>query len=99
MLEAATQPPTGAPSGAAMDRIVRRPRRWLPALVGAAVLALGVSAYMWLRPASARSRAVAGSHVTIGRVERAKFDDVIEVRGRVTPLRTTFVDTASGGKV
>jgi HlyD family secretion protein len=100
MVEARTEPNPGAPSGAAMDRVVRRRRRWLrPALIGLVAAALATTAFLILRPNSQRSLAVAGSHITIGRVERALFDDVIQVRGRVTPLRTTFVDTASGGQV
>src|SRR4051812_2263623 len=100
MLEARTEPLAGAPSGAAMDRVVRRRRPWLrPLLVAALALAAVVVALVLLRPTSQRSVAVAGSHVTVARVERGKFDDVIQVRGRVTPLRTTYVDTASGGKV
>jgi HlyD family secretion protein len=51
------------------------------------------------RPASTKSLAVAGTNITTGKVVRGQFEDVIQVRGRVTPLRTTFVDTASGGQV
>jgi HlyD family secretion protein len=100
MVEARNEPTSGAPSGAAMDRVVRRRTRWVrPALIAAGAAALAVLAFVLLRPASQRSLAVAGSHITIGRVERGQFDDIIQVRGRVTPLRTTFVDTASGGQV
>jgi HlyD family secretion protein len=42
---------------------------------------------------------VDGAHVSIAAVTRGQFDDIIQVRGRVTPLRTTFVDTASADKV
>lgn len=100
MVEVSAPPVSGAPSGAAMDRVVRRRRRWLrPALIAAAAAVLAVIAFVQLSPASQRSLAVAGSHITTAPVTRGQFDDVIQVRGRVTPLRTTFVDTASGGQV
>lgn len=100
MPEARTEPTAGAVSGAAMDRIVVTRPRW-PRRVALALgaLALVVGGYLVVRPASQRSLAVQGSHVTLGKVTRGRFDDIISVRGRVTPLRTTFVDTASGGQV
>lgn len=83
-----------------MDRPIPRRNPWprrAAIVVGVTALALG--AYVVARPASQRSLAVEGSRVTTGKVVRGQFDDVIQVRGRVTPLRTTFVDTASGGQV
>ena len=103
MSEAKNEPTRGgAISGQAMDRVVeRRPfwrRRGL--LAAALLIALaGVGYFVFLRGDGGKSLAVAGSHITIGKVTRGRFDDVIEVRGRVTPLRTTYVDTASGGQV
>lgn len=104
MSEARSEPShgtaAGAPSGAAMDRAVRRPSPWpRRALYAALAIAAAVAAFAYLRPASTRSLAVAGSRITTARVTRGQFDDVIQVRGQVTPLRTTFVDTASGGQV
>jgi len=83
-----------------MDRAVPRRKPWLRRglVVAGALAAAAVAAWM-LRPGEGKSVAVEGSHVTTARVTRGKFDDVISVRGRVTPLRTTFVDTASGGQV
>lgn len=92
----------GAISGQAMDRIVERRPFWrgrrllVIALVAAAA---GATWFLFLRSDGGKSLAVAGSHITTARVTRGRFDDVIEVRGRVTPLRTTYVDTASGGQV
>jgi HlyD family secretion protein len=83
-----------------MDRVIPRPPRWRrPALIAAGVLAAGVAAFFVLRPAGQRSLAVADDRLVIGKVTQGQFDDFIQVRGRVTPLRTTFVDTASGGQV
>jgi HlyD family secretion protein len=88
-------------SGQAMDRIVERRSPWRRrGLIAAAVVAVaGGVWWFFLRPDGGSSLQVAGAHITIGRVMRGRFDDVIEVRGRVTPLRTTYVDTASGGQV
>jgi HlyD family secretion protein len=83
-----------------MDRAVERRspllRRGL--LLGGAA-AVAVAGYLLLRGDGGKSLSVEGSHLATARVTRGKFDDVIQVRGRVTPLRTTFVDTASGGQV
>jgi HlyD family secretion protein len=92
----------GAISGQAMDRVVeRRPfwRRRGPVVAALLAAAAGATWFFFLRGEGGKSLAVAGSHITIARVTRGRFDDVIEVRGRVTPLRTTYVDTASGGQV
>lgn len=83
-----------------MDRVIPRRRRWLrPALLVAGVVALAATAVVVLRADGQRSLAVAGAQITTAQVTRGKFDDIIQVRGRVTPLRTTFVDTAAGGQV
>ncbi|HEU5057331.1 MAG TPA: efflux RND transporter periplasmic adaptor subunit [Kofleriaceae bacterium] len=92
----------GAISGQSMDRVVeRRPfwRRRGPVVAALLAVAAGATWFFFLRGDGGKSLAVAGSHITIARVTRGRFDDVIEVRGRVTPLRTTYVDTASGGQV
>jgi HlyD family secretion protein len=101
MVEARTEPLAGAPSGAGMDRVVRRRSPWIRrGAIGAAVAAALVIGYVaFLRSDGQRSLSVAGSQVTTARVTRGQFDDIIQVRGRVAPLRTTFVDTASGGQV
>jgi HlyD family secretion protein len=93
-------PPLGAPNGQSMDRAVARPRRWpRRVLVAAAVAALGVPAVLWSRGAGQRSLAVASDRVTIAKVVRGQFDDFVQIRGRVSPLRTIFVDTSQGGQV
>jgi len=90
----------GAPSGAAMDRKVEQRSPWPRRVVvaGAVVVAAGV-AFTLLRPASQRSQAVENAKITFAPVKRGQFDDLIQIRGRVTPLKTTFVDTSSGGQV
>src|SRR5688500_16980977 len=100
MHEARSEPAAGAVSGASMDRAIRRRSPWLRrALIAAAVLVPVTVAVVLLRPPAGRSLSVAGARITTAKVVRGQFDDVIQVRGQVTPLRTTFVDTASGGQV
>jgi HlyD family secretion protein len=83
-----------------MDRIVKRRSPWLVrGLVLAVIAAIAVVAVVVFYPESGKSLAVAGSRITTGAVTRGLFDDIIAVRGRVTPLRTTYVDTPSGGQV
>jgi HlyD family secretion protein len=101
MAEARTEPVRGAISGQAMDRVVERRSPWRRRglAAGAVVLVAGAVWWFFLRPEGGTTLQVAGSHINIARVSRGRFDDVIEVRARVTPLRTTYVDTASGGQV
>jgi HlyD family secretion protein len=83
-----------------MDRAVPRRSPWpRRAIVAGALAAVGVAGIIALRPTSARSQAVAGERLAIARVERGQFEDVVQIRARVAPLRTTFVDTSSGGQV
>src|SRR4029077_773305 len=68
-------------------------------LLAIAALA-GASALLFFHHRAAEpSLAVGGSPTTLGRVTRGQFDNFIQVRGPVTPLKTIFVDTASGGQV
>ncbi|HTJ43895.1 MAG TPA: efflux RND transporter periplasmic adaptor subunit [Kofleriaceae bacterium] len=84
----------------AMDRVIVRPPRWRRrAVIAAAVIAIAGGAAFALHREGGRALAVEGSRVTFGRVTRGQFDDVIQIRGQVTPLRTTYVTTPSGGQV
>jgi HlyD family secretion protein len=95
VVEARTEPP----SGAAMDRVVQRRSPWPRrlAMIGGG-LAIAIAVYVFY-PSSGRSLTVDDSRITTAKVVRGKFDDIIQVRGRVTPLRTIYVTTASGGQV
>ena len=89
-------------SGAAMDRVVRRPpwrRRSLAA--GAALLTvLGIYLLVQrVRSDGKRSLEVSGDRITTAQVKDGKFDDFIQIRGRFTPLTTIFIDTVQGGQV
>jgi HlyD family secretion protein len=91
-----------APSGAAMDRVVARPRwRRRVAIAGLALAAIAGSAFAAMRLSSGadRSLEVAGDRITTAEVSRGEFDDFIQIRGRFVPLRTIYIDTVQGGQV
>ena len=91
-----------APSGAAMDRVIERPRwrRVVAALAVTAVVAVVVSiAATRLMGGDERSFEVSGSRITTAAVESGEFDDFIQIRGRFAPLKTIFIDTVQGGRV
>lgn len=92
--------PAGAVSGQAMDRVVGRrspwPRRAALAVPALAAAALGLH---WLGGSGGRSLAVGADHLTTAKVVRGQFDDFVQLRGQVIPLRTIFVDTSQGGQV
>jgi HlyD family secretion protein len=100
VVEARTEPNTGAVSGAAMDRAVPRRSPWLRwVIVAIGAVAVAAIAVVLLRSGGEKSLAVDNTRIATARVVSGKFDDIIQVRGRVTPLRTTYVTTASGGQV
>ena len=83
-----------------MDRPIPKPPAWRRrALIGAGLVAAGGAAFFFLRGSGDRSLEVEGGRLTFATVKAGRFEDFIQVRARVTPLRTTFVDTASGGQV
>jgi HlyD family secretion protein len=93
-------PAPSATSGQAMDRAVARRSRWpRRALLGVPVLVTAVAVASWLRGSGQSSVAVAADRITTARVVSGRFDDFVAIRGRVSPLRTIFVDTAQGGQV
>lgn len=88
-------------SGAAMDKpIERRFPKWAkPVTIGLGVLLLSALAYIFLMPEEGRTLRLAGNRVTVSQVTTGTFEDFIPVRGRVTPLRTVFLDAVEGGRV
>lgn len=87
------------PSGAAMDRRIARPvaRRWrLPAAICGA---LAVALLIWRLIPAAGSTDLAAADIETGTVERKAFEDVLPVRGIVTPAITTYITSVSGGQV
>lgn len=89
-----------AVSGAAMDRAVpRRPPWRRRALWLAAGLAAAAAALLVTRGSSARSLSVGADRIALAPVTRGAFEDFVQLRGEVTPLRTTYVDSSQGGLV
>lgn len=93
--------PAAQKSGQAMDRkIERRFPVWLkPAAISAAVLAGLAVAWVLLMPEEGRTLRLGAGRVTVSTVSTGVFEDFIPVRGRVTPLRTVFLDAIEGGRV
>lgn len=92
---------SGAVSGANMDRVVARRSPWrrrallaVPALAVVAVLG-----WLLLTTGTERSVSVGARSLSISPVTRGQFDDFVQLRGQVIPLRTIFVDTSQGGQV
>jgi len=91
----------GAASGLAMDRRVEKKKQpWKKAGLGAAILA-GVLfvGNMVLDAQGGRSFKVDQSRLVISQVSEGTFEDFIPVRGRVTPLKTVYLDAVEGGRV
>lgn len=61
-------------------------------------MALLVSVGYWSRPAANRLR-VDPSELIIARVVDGNFEDVIPLRGQVTPLQSIYLDAIEGGRV
>lgn len=89
-------------SGAAMDRVVTRPK-WRRRAMWAAFAGVGLVAVVVVASRLNRSRdrslRVGGDRITTAEVKRGQFDDYVQIRGRFIPLKTVFLDTVQGGKV
>ena len=83
-----------------MDRPVSPGRVTRPMLLGAAMLASGLTALAWfeLSPAE-RTLRVNASKVTISSVAAAPFHDFIPLHGQVVPLESIVLDAVQGGRV
>lgn len=88
------------PSGAGMDRVIEKrklPLKWV--LGGVAAAALVVLTYFILDGTGGRTLTLDNSLVMISPVTRGEFEDFIPIRGRVTPLKTVYLDVIEGGQV
>ena len=90
-----------AASGMGMDRVVKKKKQpWKMAGIAAAVLAgVYLVGTMVLDAQGGRSFKIDKSRVVISAVSEGTFEDFIPVRGRVTPLKTLFLDAIEGGRV
>lgn len=89
------------PTQAGMDRRIEKSkyeRMKKPGMYAAGVLAL-IAAYMAFAPEGGRTLKVDNDRIVVSRVTTGQFDDFIPVRGRVTPLKTIFLDAVDGGQV
>lgn len=96
-----TAKPSGAVSGAGMDRRVEKKKSiWKP--IGIGVVALAIIGFAWTLiddASGGRSFKVNESRIVISEVTSGTFEDFIPVRGRVTPLNTVFLDAIEGGRI
>jgi HlyD family secretion protein len=88
-------------SQAAMDRKIQA--SWWKLYGKYCLIGLGLVLLMiiagWLWPEKGRSLIVNEDRLSISTVSTGQFDDFIPVRGRVTPLRTIYLDAVEGGRV
>lgn len=91
----------GATSGQGMDRRVEKKKQpWKKNGLGVALLAGALFiGNMVLDAQGGRSFKVAESRINISTVSTGVFEDFIPVRGRVTPLKTLYLDAIEGGRV
>ena len=84
-----------------MDRKIQPSRLTTWDKYGFAALSLTsvVLIVIWLWPESGRTLVINEDRISISRGATGQFDDFIPVRGRVTPLRTIYLDAVEGGRV
>jgi HlyD family secretion protein len=88
-------------SGAGMDRPVEKSRfPWKGSGIVVGILAV-VAAAVWVLVDQGGSRTLVmeGSRLVISPVTSGIFEDFIPIRGRVTPLKTVYLDVIEGGQV
>jgi HlyD family secretion protein len=96
-----SQPGSGAVSGSGMDRRVEKKKQpWKK--IGLAVVVVAVIGFLVtlvMDASGGRSFRVNENRIVISSVTTGTFEDFIPVRGRVTPLKTVFLDAIEGGRV
>ena len=70
-----------------------------PAIAGVVVLIALITAYAIFATGSGRTVKVESGTVTLATVARGAFEDFVPIRGRVTPLKTVYLDAMEGGRV
>lgn len=90
-----------AESGAGMDRPIRQsgiPYQRL--LIGlGVVIGAGLIGWLLVAQSGGRTLTIENSRLVISPVSRGVFEDFIPIRGRVTPLKTVYLDMIEGGQV
>ena len=97
----ATRTPGGAVTGSGMDRRVEKKKQpWKK--IGIAAGAIGLAALIAsvvMDASGGRSFKVNEGRIVVSEVSEGTFEDFIPIRGRVTPLKTVFLDAIEGGRV
>ncbi len=70
-----------------------------PAGAGAVTLLVLIIAYAMFATGSGRTVKVESGTVTLAPVAHGAFEDFVPIRGRVTPLKTVYLDAMEGGRV
>lgn len=97
----ATRTPGGAVSGSGMDRRVEKKKTpWKKVGIAAGAVGLvALIASVVMDASGGRSFKVNEGRIVISEVSEGTFEDFIPIRGRVTPLKTVFLDAIEGGRV
>ncbi|NOR20112.1 MAG: ABC transporter permease, partial [Xanthomonadales bacterium] len=84
-----------------MDRKIEKKRFTTNRIVTVTGLVLAAGMAIWLLqgPGFQDTFRVDRSRVIISTVSSGKFEDFIPIRGRVTPLKTVYLDAIEGGRV
>ncbi|WP_020401343.1 efflux RND transporter periplasmic adaptor subunit [Kordiimonas gwangyangensis] len=97
----ATRTPGGAVTGSGMDRRVEKKKQpWKKIGIAAGAVGLvALIASVVMDASSGRSFKVNEGRIVVSEVSEGTFEDFIPIRGRVTPLKTVFLDAIEGGRV
>jgi len=84
-----------------MDRKIDKKRFTPSRVIGSASLGLAIILVLWAAQgaASRDTFRVDRERISIATVTSGEFEDFIPVRGRVTPLKSVFLDAVEGGRV
>ena len=88
-------------SGIGMDKRVTKKRSRIKPIVitTIVIIVIGFLTNLLMNVSAGRSFQINGSRVTISTVQQGVFEDLIPIRGRVSPLKTVFLDAIEGGRI
>jgi HlyD family secretion protein len=84
-----------------MDRKIEK-KTYTPARVysmAGLLLAVGLVSWAFIKPGGGDTFRVDRDRITISTVSSGEFEDFIPIRGRVTPLKSVYLDAIEGGRV